>query len=51
MGRTPNQTVNAEINRIRRYLEDNIGKTDREIIQGLGIKERRFYYYKERISY
>ena len=49
MGRTPNQTVNAEINRIRRYLEDNIGKTDREIIQGLGIKERRFYYYKERI--
>jgi hypothetical protein len=49
MGRTPNQTVNAEINRIKRYLDDNIGKSDHDIIQELGIKERRFYYYKERI--
>jgi hypothetical protein len=49
MGRTPSQTVNAEINRLRRYLEDNLDKSDEQIILELGIKRRRFYLYKERI--
>lgn len=49
MPRPPNQVVNAEINRLRRVLNDNLDKTDEEIIQEQGIKRRRFYYYKERI--
>jgi hypothetical protein len=49
MGRTPSQTVNAEINRLRRYLEDNLDKNDIEIIAALGIKEHTFYNYKARI--
>jgi len=51
MGRKPNQVVNAEINRLRRIIEDSIGtnKSDQDIIQELDIKERTFYYYKERI--
>jgi hypothetical protein len=49
MGRPPSQQVNAEISRLRRYLGENLGKNDEEIIQELGIKRRRFYYYKERI--
>ena len=49
MGRPPSQQVNAEINRLRRYLYDNLNKNDEEIMQELAIKRRRFYYYKERI--
>jgi hypothetical protein len=49
MGRLPSQQVNAEINRIRRYLQDNLDKNDEEIIQALGIKRRTFYNYKEAI--
>jgi hypothetical protein len=49
MGRKPNQTINAEINRIRRYFEENIGKSDQQAIQELEINARRFYRYKEKI--
>jgi hypothetical protein len=49
MGRPPSQQVNAEINRLRRFLHDNLSKTDEEIMQELNIKRRRFYYYKEQI--
>jgi hypothetical protein len=49
MGRLPSQVVNAEISRLRRYLQDNLDKNDEEIIQALGIKRRTFYNYKEAI--
>ena len=49
MGRPPSQQVNAEINRLKRYLHDNLSKSDEEIMQELNIKRRRFYYYKEHI--
>ena len=49
MVRRPSQVLNAEINRLRRFLSTNLHKTDEEIIEELGIKRRSFYYYKERI--
>ena len=51
MGRKTKQFVNAETNRIRRYIEnpENISKTDQQLIEELEIKEHSFYNYKERI--
>ena len=49
MGRVPKQTINAEINRIRRYFEQNPTKADPIAIQELEIKERTYYLYKARI--
>jgi hypothetical protein len=49
MGRKSSQVINAEINRLRRYLQDNLDKNDEDIIQELDIKRRTFYDYKERI--
>jgi len=49
MGRVPKQTINAEINRIRRYFEENPTKADPIAIQELEIKERTYYQYKARI--
>jgi ATPase subunit of ABC transporter with duplicated ATPase domains len=49
MGRVPKQTINAEINRIRRYFEQNPTKADPIAIQELEIKERTYYFYKARI--
>lgn len=49
MGRVPKQTINAEINRIRRYFEQNPTKADPIAIQELEIKERTYYQYKARI--
>jgi len=49
MGRKPSQVVNAEINRLRRILEENLDKSDQDIMLELGIKKTTFYRYKERI--
>jgi hypothetical protein len=49
MGRKPNQQINAEISRIRRYFAENTNKSDQQAIQELEINERRFYRYKEKI--
>jgi hypothetical protein len=49
MGRRPFSVVNAEISRLRRYIEDNLDKNDTEIMQELEIKPRTFYEYKQRI--
>jgi hypothetical protein len=47
--RRPSQVVNAEINQLRRYLENNLDKNDVEIMQELGINSRRYYRYKDKI--
>ncbi|HSW91372.1 MAG TPA: hypothetical protein VLG09_01865 [Candidatus Saccharimonadales bacterium] len=49
MGRVPIQRQKAEINRIRRYFEENPTKADPIAIQELAIKERTYYQYKARI--
>lgn len=49
MGRVPKQTINAEINRIRRYFEENPTKSDPIAMQELEVKERTYYKYKARI--
>lgn len=49
MGRVPKQTIKAEINRIRRYFEENPTKADPQAMQELEIKERTYYQYKARI--
>ncbi len=51
MGSKPYRQVHAEVNRLRRVLEnpDNYDKSDVEIINELGINQRRFYRYKARI--
>lgn len=49
MGRVPKQTIIAEINRIRRYFEENPTKSDPQAMQELEIKERTYYQYKARI--
>src|ERR1051326_1589076 len=50
MGRSTQQ-VHAEINRIRRVLEnvDNYDKSDVDLINELGINRRAFYRYKAKI--
>jgi len=49
MGRAPNHTVRAEINRIRRYFEQNPTKSDPIAMQELEIKRRTYYMYKAAI--
>ena len=51
MGRKPYQQVHAEVNRLRRVIEnpDNYDKSDVEIINELGINRCTFYRYKARI--
>ena len=51
MGRKPAQVVNAEVNRLRRIIEDpnNRNKSDLDIIEELAIKPATYYRYKSRI--
>ena len=48
MGKKSSNVVNAEINRIRRALE-NTEKSDIELMEELQVKEKTFYRYKQRI--
>ena len=48
MPRNSKQLVEAQSNRIRRLMEDN--KSDRQIIQALGINNHTYYTYKSRIQ-
>ena len=48
MPRNSKQLVEAQSNRIRRLMEDN--KSDRQIIQELGINNHTYYTYKSRIQ-
>jgi len=49
MGRKASNVVNAEVNRLRRILEENPGKLDQDLMIELGIKKATFYRYKNRI--
>lgn len=51
MGRKPSQFVNAEVNRVRRFIEspENIGKSDLDNIAELNIPPATYFRYKARI--